>query len=485
MGSFKIRRDGQSTPALAPDISAGDMKKALSGLRGVGKVFVTRKVRGATADGKFVKYSWIVVFLEKLGNQPSLVSDDRLLTCSELGIQFGVVIEDEYRVGLRPLLDSGNKGEMILSGDDIAGDIISVEIPNLIRGEGYHVRVSAWNGVGYSYGLTQFSTPAVQYPAEAPDSPAYVLALPASSTELNVSFIPPLSDNGSPVTKYKVEWDGAAGISEVQAITTSASSSLDGTFRLSFRGHSTSALPYDASDERLQVALEGLRTVGKVRVERTGPISNGFMWEVTFLQNVGNVPLISLDPTGLVGNGIFTDVSELIKGTEPSFDQGTVGIHEMPLGSTELVVPEEVQEIALSAQAEDGRILLRQFHGRGNAKDIPQLYRSRNGGSATRSVHCDSHYSDKAIHLPIDCSAGLGLWMGLGRHFYSATWRSAVAFGIHGTKNDDCCGRRYAFGHRHEGYCFRGGEGSSANVLRDSSDADAWCDVFCTRQCIQ
>ena len=77
------------------------------------------------------------------------------------------------------------------------------------------------------------------------------------------------------------------------------------------------------------------------------------MWEVTFLQNVGNVPLISLDPTGLVGNGIFTDVSELIKGTEPSFDQGTVGIHEMPLGSTELVVPEEVQEIALSAQAED------------------------------------------------------------------------------------------------------------------------------------
>jgi hypothetical protein len=352
-GSFKIRRDGQSTPALAPDISAGDMKKALSGLRGVGKVFVTRKVRGATADGKFVKYSWIVVFLEKLGNQPSLVSDDRLLTCSELGIQFGVVIEDEYRVGLRPLLDSGNKGEMILSGDDIAGDIISVEIPNLIRGEGYHVRVSAWNGVGYSYGLTQFSTPAVQYPAEAPDSPAYVLALPVSSTELNVSFVPPLSDNGSPVTKYKVEWDGAAGISEVQAITTSASSSLDGTFRLSFRGHSTSALPYDASDERLQVALEGLQTVGKVRVERTGPISNGFMWEVTFLQNVGNVPLISLDPTGLVGNGIFTDVSELIKGTEPSFDQGTVGIHEMPLGSTELVVPEEVQEIALSAQAED------------------------------------------------------------------------------------------------------------------------------------
>merc|ERR1711998_580562 len=148
-------------------------------------------------------------------------------------------------------------------------------------------------------------------------------------------------------------WDGAAGISEVQAITTSASSSLDGTFRLSFRGHSTSALPYDASDERLQVALEGLQTVGKVRVERTGPISNGYMWEVTFLQNVGNVPLISLDPTGLVGNGIFTDVSELIKGTEPSFDQGTVGIHEMPLGSTELVVPEEVQEIALSAQAED------------------------------------------------------------------------------------------------------------------------------------
>merc|ERR1711988_110511 len=42
-----------------------------------------------------------------------------------------------------------------------------------------------------------------------------------------------------------------------------------------------------------------------------------------------------------------------IKGTEPTFDQGSVGIHEMPLGSVELVVPNEVQEISLSAQAED------------------------------------------------------------------------------------------------------------------------------------
>merc|ERR1711937_337084 len=261
----------------------------------------------------------------------------------------------------------------------------------------------------------------------------------------------------------------------VQAITTSASSSLDGTFRLSFRGQSTSALPYDASDERLQVALEGLQTVGKVRVERTGPISNGFMWEVTFLQNVGNVPLISLDPTGLVGNGIFTDVSELIEGTEPSFDQGTVGIHKMPLGSTELVVPEEVQEIALSAQAEDvdgyfyvnfmGEVTQKIYHNFTEAEMEEALL----GLSTVTAITVTKRFTYQSTVAPVSD--------------YGWVW--AVTFGIHGTKNDDCCGRRYAFGHRHEGYCFRGGEGSGANVLRDSSDADAWCDVFCTRQCIQ
>jgi hypothetical protein len=103
----------------------------------------------------------------------------------------------------------------------------------------------------------------------------------------------------------------------------------------------------------MQVALEALQTVGKVQVERTGPVSNGFMWEVTFLQNVGDLPLVSVDPSGLIGSNVATDVSELIKGTSPTFDQGTVGIHEMPLGSMELTVPDEVQEIALSAQAED------------------------------------------------------------------------------------------------------------------------------------
>ena len=93
-----------------------------------------------------MKHSWVVVFLEKLGNQVSLVSDDRLLTCSDLSAQWGVQVSDEYVVGFRPILDSGNRGEMILSGDDISGDTISLEIPDLLRGEGYHVRVSAWNG---------------------------------------------------------------------------------------------------------------------------------------------------------------------------------------------------------------------------------------------------------------------------------------------------------------------------------------------------
>ena len=45
-----------------------------------------------------------------------------------------------------------------------------------------------------------------------------VSVAPASGTQLNVSWSPPLNDNGMTVTKYKVEWDGSAGVSEVQQV---------------------------------------------------------------------------------------------------------------------------------------------------------------------------------------------------------------------------------------------------------------------------
>ena len=345
-GTFKVKRDGLSTVDLDADVSALVMERALETLANVGDLHVTRK---AVTNG----YSWIVVFLDQLGNQPPFTLDGGLLTCSELGEDFGVELNAEYNAGILPIMDSGNTGSMELSGDDISTESISYEIPDLIRGASYHVRVSAWNGVGNTYGKTMYSTPALQYPSAEPEAPGTVSVAATSGAQLNVSWSPPLNNNGRTVTKYKIEWDGSPGTSEVQQVHLSATSAVDGTFRLSFRGQSTGALPYDATEERVQLALEALQTVGRVQVARTGPVSNGYMWEVTFLQNTGDLPLLTVDKSGLVGKKTLAVVTEVVAGTDPGFDQGTVGIHQLPLGYEEVVAPGEVQTVSVKAKAED------------------------------------------------------------------------------------------------------------------------------------
>ena len=117
-GTFKVKRDGLSTVALAADISAKEMEVELEKLANVGDVVVTRKIVG---NG----YSWIVVFVEQLDNQPPFTLDGGLLTCSDLGYEFGVELNAEYSTGIRPMMDSGNMGSVELSGDAIAGETIS------------------------------------------------------------------------------------------------------------------------------------------------------------------------------------------------------------------------------------------------------------------------------------------------------------------------------------------------------------------------
>ena len=51
------------------------------------------------------------------------------------------------------------------------GNPISMTITGLKKGVSYHVRVSAWNGVGDQYGKTMYSTPALAEPASSPEPP--------------------------------------------------------------------------------------------------------------------------------------------------------------------------------------------------------------------------------------------------------------------------------------------------------------------------
>lgn len=55
----------------------------------------------------------------------------------------------------------------------------------------------------------------------APGAPASVIVASVAGDALAVAFSPPVSDGGSAVTSYRVEWDTNPGTREVQAVTTS------------------------------------------------------------------------------------------------------------------------------------------------------------------------------------------------------------------------------------------------------------------------
>ena len=81
----------------------------------------------------------------------------------------------------------------------VIGDLSSVA--------SYHVRVSAWNGVGDSFGLTQYSTPPTMSPATLPGKPQGVSWDVISDTELALKWVEPLRDGSAPILKYEIEWD--------------------------------------------------------------------------------------------------------------------------------------------------------------------------------------------------------------------------------------------------------------------------------------
>jgi Fibronectin type III domain len=78
-------------------------------------------------------------------------------------------------------------------------------IQNLVNGQPYYIRVSARNSLGY--GQIQTSSPAFQHPYNEPSEPLGVVLAVTSDSLLTVSFAPPASNGGDPVTGYRVTWD--------------------------------------------------------------------------------------------------------------------------------------------------------------------------------------------------------------------------------------------------------------------------------------
>jgi hypothetical protein len=157
---------------------------------------------------------------------------------------------------------------------------LSIFLSSLAPGIPVYGRVTAFNtrGAGTPSRVIQMT------PTSQPNAVRNSTVVVSSDTSLAVSWLPPISDGGLPVSFYSVDWFASSmppraevqtvtvsasnGIPEVQAIVLSSDSVLTGTFTLSFRGATTSEIPVTASAEEVKAAILRLPTGGAVTVTR-------------------------------------------------------------------------------------------------------------------------------------------------------------------------------------------------------------------------
>ena len=128
--------------------------------------------------------------------------------------------------------------------------------------------------------------------------------------------------------------DIAPGSATVAAasITAGTSSTVTGMYTVEFDGQKTGYLPYDISAIKLKSAMEGLTSVGTVDVVRSDvDENNGYTWTITFLTEMGNRRNMVVDYKALLGTAPTAQVTNVIQGIAPRFNQGADGL---PLGST-------------------------------------------------------------------------------------------------------------------------------------------------------
>jgi len=195
-----------------------------------------------------------------------------------------------------------------------------------------------------------------------PDAPTSVALDVLSGSEVRVSFESPLSDGGSAIQSYSVEWDTDPGVQEVQAITTSTytdaneiqmmtstasnqdeiqtittnatvqyeiqtistdcatSGNLGGTFAVKLDTTSSGGsveisgeINYNADADNdyfsVKTILESMPNIGSngivgVTRQEDDASLNSYTWTITFDTRLGDIPLLTLyDGSALTGTG--------------------------------------------------------------------------------------------------------------------------------------------------------------------------------------
>ncbi|RYY35169.1 fibronectin type III domain-containing protein, partial [archaeon] len=240
----------------------------------------------------------------------------------------------------RPLsYDEGTAASPHVAHDPQVSEYV-YDITGLSAGTPYYIRVTATNTLGYGEATAVTRAKPFGAPSLAREVELGTLSLADASvttrqrgTSLAVTFMPPADDGGDAVTSYRVLWStqpfqqnpsSSHYEPAVQALVLTAAGGLTlrGTFRLTLdtsacalcfvRGvHMSPRIPVAASAEELRVALESMPNIASTRVtvdaSPTTPGSSTLVWlrtwQVTFTTDMGPMPQLSTDVSGIVATG--------------------------------------------------------------------------------------------------------------------------------------------------------------------------------------
>lgn len=146
--------------------------------------------------------------------------------------------------------------------------------------------------------------------------------------ETNASDLPSLevAPSGSVLFSKSAILQNGDIVTVTDDVIAGTSDPLSGHFTVSYEDERSMYLPYDVSAEQLSSALENLSAVGEIEVSRQGPdINNEFIWDVTFLTNLGDLDLLGVDWLDLTGTAAKASVSKVVSGVNPPFDGAEYG----------------------------------------------------------------------------------------------------------------------------------------------------------------
>ncbi|GLE03450.1 hypothetical protein PINS_up012352 [Pythium insidiosum] len=343
-GSFQLVYDAKKSATLPWNASERAVETELRTL-GAGDVRVLKQAL-STVSG----FQFLVLFLSRLGpNQPLMSCDRSGLSSTANGATLAC---DVVRTspGVRPVMNSPLYGSVVVDKAALLAQsnstVARYEIAGLTVGAAYHVRVSAWNGVGNVFGSSKYSTPARVIAQTRPDGPKDLRVSAVSDTALLATWTPPLNAGGAQVARFDLQLDATTGVAEQQSVqVVSQWSDLDGFFTLSGNNNERSApIPWDATADAVFAALQALQAlqpiVAGVSRRQIALGGVGFEWIVTFTTAAGNVALLTADGSTLRGTDSAITVRELVQGQRQRFASPSL---------TSLAVPRraEVQEISI------------------------------------------------------------------------------------------------------------------------------------------